>query len=102
MTAPSSQATPTPRPGAAERLARWREAEQGATEGPWRVRENGVSLADLYNADKRVRNLTVARLASEHRVPHPLNNVQYADGISRCRHSKRHERFDLCRQEVRS
>ncbi len=57
-------------------------------------------LSDLYNADKRTRNTTVARLSAESTIPHPLNNVQYADGISRCRHAKRHERFDACKQEV--
>jgi len=60
-----------------------------------------TTLADLYDADKRTRNAEVRRLALNVDVPHPLNNVLYADGISPCRHSKRHERYDSCRHEVR-
>lgn len=57
-------------------------------------------LSDLYDADRRATDPEVRRMATEKTIPHPLNNVQYADGISRCRHAKTHERFELCRQQV--
>jgi len=37
-------------------------------------------LADLYDADQRTRNAEVRSAASNYRIPHPLSNVQYADG----------------------
>ncbi len=60
-----------------------------------------MKLSDLYDADRRVRDPEARRLAGEMTIPHPLNNVRYADGISPCRHAKRHQRFELCRQAVR-
>ena len=59
-----------------------------------------MRLSDLYDADKRTRDPEVRRLAGTRTIPHPLNNVQYADGISRCRHAKKHTRFESCRQAV--
>lgn len=59
------------------------------------------TLADLYDADLRTRDETTRRLAAMLPVPHPLNNVRYADGVSPCRHSRRHDRWEPCRQEVR-
>jgi len=58
-------------------------------------------LSDLYDADRRVTDPVVAHLAAEKTIPHPLNNVAYADGISPCRHGKKHGPFEACRQEVR-
>lgn len=58
-------------------------------------------LSDLYDADRRVTDPVVARLSAEKTIPHPLNNVAYADGISPCRHGKKHGPFEACRQEVR-
>lgn len=58
-------------------------------------------LSDLYDADQRTTDPVVADLAATKTIPHPLNNVQYADGISRCRHGKTHGPFEVCRQEVR-
>jgi len=39
-------------------------------------------LADLYNADKRVRDAEVKQVAGNFRIPHPLPRVQYADGTA--------------------
>lgn len=60
------------------------------------------TLADLYDADLRTRDPQIRKLAATSTIPHPLNNVQYADGISRCRHAKKHSRFELCNQAVRA
>lgn len=60
-----------------------------------------MRLSDLYDADYRATHPEAARLAAEKTIPHPLNNVQYADGISSCRHAKKHQRFQYCPQEVR-
>lgn len=60
-----------------------------------------MRLSDLYDADYRATHPEAARLAAEQTIPHPLNNVQYADGISSCRHAKKHYRFQCCTQEVR-
>lgn len=60
-----------------------------------------MRLSDLYDADYRATHPEAARLAAEKKIPHPLNNVQYADGISSCRHAKKHYRFQHCPQEVR-
>lgn len=59
-----------------------------------------MRLSDLYDADQRTKSAEVRKLAAESTVPHPLNNVQYADAISPCRHAKRHHRFDICRQQI--
>lgn len=59
-----------------------------------------MRLADLYDADYRAKHAEARRLAAESTIPHPLNNVAYADAISPCRHAKRHQRFELCRQEI--
>lgn len=59
------------------------------------------TLSELYDADKRTRDPQIRALAAKRPIPHPLNNVQYADGISRCRHATTHERFQYCPQEVR-
>lgn len=60
-----------------------------------------AQLADLYNADKRTRDPQIRELAAKNTIPHPLNNVQYADGISHCRHAKKHQSFQLCHQAIR-
>lgn len=60
-----------------------------------------AQLADLYDADKRKRDPQIRELAAKNTIPHPLNNVQYADGISHCRHAKRHQPFQLCQQTIR-
>jgi len=54
------------------------------------------SLSDLYDADKRATDRRAAELAARLPIPHPLRNVQYADGISPCSHAKRHARFEFC------
>ncbi|MUU73404.1 hypothetical protein [Pseudarthrobacter sp. GA104] len=59
------------------------------------------TLSDLYNADQRTRDPQIRELTKKNLIPHPLNNVQYADGISKCRHGRKHDQFQLCRQEVR-
>lgn len=59
-------------------------------------------LSDLYDGDKRVRDAVTRRLAAGRTIPHPLNNVHYADGVSLCRHAKRHGQWQFCNQEVRS
>lgn len=61
-----------------------------------------VSLSALYDADQRVRDTTVSQLAEKITVPHPLNNVIYADGVSPCRHAKKHTEFQMCSQEVKA
>ena len=48
-----------------------------------------AQLAELYDADKRTRDPRIRELAAKYTIPHPLNNVQYADGISWCRHAKK-------------
>lgn len=62
---------------------------------------SAITLADLYDADRRRRDLQVHQIADDQTIPHPLNNVSYADGISACRHAKKHTHYQLCRQEVR-
>ncbi|ROR76094.1 hypothetical protein SAMN06295974_3758 [Plantibacter flavus] len=59
-----------------------------------------VQLSDLYDADKRTRDPVVRALATTSTIPHPLNNVRYADGISRCRHARTHTANQVCRQKV--
>lgn len=56
-----------------------------------------MTLADLYDADKRMTNAEVRDTAASVRIPHPLRGVQYADGIEPCTHGKRHGPFELCR-----
>ena len=58
-------------------------------------------LSDFYDGDARRTNPAVRDLAAKIRIPHPLSNVQYADGIHRCTHSKNHQRFDYCPQRMR-
>lgn len=60
-----------------------------------------VRLSDLYSADFRANHPEAMKLAGEVAIPHPLNNVQYADGISLCRHAKKHRQGDFCPQEFR-
>lgn len=59
-----------------------------------------MKLSDLYDADRRTKDAEARKLAAETTIPHPLNNVYYADAISPCRHAKRHRPGELCRQEV--
>lgn len=59
-----------------------------------------AQLAELYNADKRTGDPQIRGLAEKITIPHPLNNVQYSDGISSCRHAKRHQRFGHCPQKI--
>lgn len=59
-----------------------------------------MTLSDLYSATYRATHPDAMKLAAKTSIPHPLNNVQYADGISRCRHAKRHTQFQVCNQEV--
>lgn len=56
-------------------------------------------LSDFYDADLRAKDPAAMQFAAEQMIPHPLNNVQYADGISQCRHAKRHKQHQACRQE---
>ncbi len=48
-----------------------------------------TTLSDLYDADRRVKDAVVRRLTLLVNAPHPLHDVQYADGIDRCTHAKR-------------
>jgi len=48
-----------------------------------------VTLADLYDADRRRRDPEAARLAAAVRIPHPLHGVEYSDGVERCTHARR-------------
>ena len=41
-----------------------------------------MQLADLYDADRRVRDPEVRTVSGKYRIPHPLSSVQYADGKS--------------------
>lgn len=59
-----------------------------------------MRLSDLYDADARTKNAEARRLAGESTIPHPLNNVEYADAVSPCRHAKRHQRFEPCSQQI--
>lgn len=59
------------------------------------------TLSDLYEADQRTRDPKIRELADKSLIPHPLNNVRYGDGISKCRHARKHGQFQLCHQEVR-
>lgn len=59
------------------------------------------TLSDLYDADQRTRDPKIRELAHTSFIPHPLNNVAYTDGVSVCRHVRKHDRFQPCRQEVR-
>jgi hypothetical protein len=59
------------------------------------------TLSDLYNADQRTHDTKIRETAEKFFIPHPLNNVQYSDVTSTCRHSKKHSKFQSCRQEVR-
>lgn len=52
-----------------------------------------VTLADLYDADLRTRDEIVRTLAKRTPIPHPLEEVQYADGIKACTHARKHERL---------
>ena len=61
-----------------------------------------MRLSDIHSANYRARHPKAMQYAAKTAIPHPLNNVQYADGISLCRHAKRHVQFDLCQQEVRA
>jgi hypothetical protein len=61
-----------------------------------------MSITDLCDADARTRDPRVREMASVYLIPHPLNNVEYADGSSRCRHAKKHGRFQACQQELRA
>ncbi|MGI8307050.1 hypothetical protein [Saccharopolyspora hattusasensis] len=58
-------------------------------------------MVSLSGADRRTRDPKVRELATKTTIPHPLNNVQYADGISKCCHAKKHQRFQRCPQQVR-
>lgn len=60
-----------------------------------------MQLSDFYDGDKRIRDPQVRRLTQYVAIPHPLNNVAYADGISRCRHAKKHFAHQMCVQEIR-
>lgn len=57
-------------------------------------------LSDLYDADRHTRDPQVRQLATQMTIPHPLNNVAYADGISPCRHARKHPPFTPCPQTV--
>lgn len=41
-----------------------------------------MQLSELYDADKRVRDMEVRKVASNFRIPHPLSRVKYADGTA--------------------
>ena len=49
------------------------------------------TLSDIYDADQATRDPVVAKLRGEVRIPHPLNGVQYGDGLIPCTHARRHE-----------
>lgn len=55
-----------------------------------------MTLADLYDADKRTTDPQVADAAASVRIPHPLRGVRYADGIELCTHGRRHGPFQWC------
>lgn len=59
-----------------------------------------ATLAALYDPDQRSTNRVVRQLARTVFIPHPLNNVVYTDGVSSCRHAKKHHRFENCTHEV--
>lgn len=41
-----------------------------------------MTLSDLYDADRRARDVETARIAGRYRIPHPLGGVTYADGTA--------------------
>ncbi|WP_394941210.1 hypothetical protein [Psychromicrobium sp. YIM B11713] len=53
-----------------------------------------TQLTELHDADGRTRDPRIRELAAKNTIRHLLNNIQYADGISRCRHSKKHQSFN--------
>lgn len=55
------------------------------------------TLANLYDADLRRTNPLIGQLAAGRLIPHPLRNVEYADGVFMpCTHAKKHARFERC------
>lgn len=50
-----------------------------------------TSLSDLYDADQRAKWPGLRALCAVFNVPHPLTDVQYADGKLACTHAKRHD-----------
>lgn len=58
------------------------------------------SLSDLYSANVRANYPEAMRLAAELTIPHPLKNVQYADGIIPCTHAKKHKPFEPCQWDT--
>lgn len=54
------------------------------------------SLAALYDGDRRTKDPVAAEAAGRLRVPHPLSDVQYADGRSSA-HAGRHHRLEAPR-----
>ena len=53
-------------------------------------------LAELYDADLRSIDQRTYDMAAEVRIPHPLPNVEYADGIIECTHAKKHTKWEYC------
>lgn len=58
--------------------------------------EATFTLSDLYDADLRTTEPVAQDVAAELRIPHPLKNVAYADGMLACTHAKRHIQFERC------
>jgi hypothetical protein len=58
--------------------------------------ESTFTLSDLYDADLRAAEPVARNLAAELTIPHPLNNVAYADGMLACTHAKRHTQLEKC------
>ena len=48
------------------------------------TRDTGIyRLSDLYDADRATAEPAVAEIRRKQRIPHPLREVQYADGVWR-------------------
>lgn len=52
-------------------------------------------LAELYDADLR-RDQRTFDMASRVPIPHPLRNVEYADGMRPCTHARKHSQWESC------
>lgn len=51
--------------------------------GSWR------SLTDVYDADLRITDPLTTELVAKVTIPHPLLDVEYADGVYSCPHKPR-------------
>ena len=53
-------------------------------------------LVELYDADLRTIDQRTFDMASRVPIPHPLRNVEYADGMRPCTHARKHSQWEPC------